>query len=170
MEPYKNPIPLPDEHMRMVGIIAALWEHIERMLEIALAEIMGLEELRISVLTTNLGFQTKCDIILLHARLFKDSEDPEIRGYWKHFSRVYEDLKKAQELRSKYVHAIWTVDPENPEHLPTRNSLRTTGKKLQIIEDPTPVSELYQAADAIWESGQEFLELLRRFGLLKSSP
>ena len=161
MEPYKNPHNIPDEHMRMVGIIAAQWEFIELTLERTIAEIMELDIDRVGVLTTNLGFQTKCDIILLHARPLKETDKPT----WNRFTKAYEGLKKAQEIRSKFVHAVWHPGEND---IPIRNAVLTTGKKLTLDEEPTPIDELYVAAETIWENGEAFRRLMQEFGLLQT--
>ncbi len=161
MKPYKNPINIPDEHMRMVGIIAAHWEWIEFALERTITEIMDLDINRVGVLTTNLGFQTKCDIILLHARLFKETDKPT----WRRFTDVYEGLKKAQEIRSKFVHTVWTLGENG---IPIRHAVLTTGKKLTVDEEPTPIEELYDAAETIWKNGEAFRRLMQEFDLLQT--
>ena len=161
MKPYKNPINIPDEHMRMVGIIAAQWEWIELTLERTITEIMGLDINRVGVLTTNLGFQTKCDIILLHVRPAKESDNPT----WRRFTKVYEGLKEAQKLRSKFVHAIWEPGEND---IPIRNAVTTTGKKLTVDEQPTPIEELYEVAETIWKNGEEFASLMQEFDLLQT--
>lgn len=161
MKPYKNPRNIPDEHMRMVGIIAAHWELIEVTLERTIAEIMDLDFNRVAFLTTNLGFQTKCDIILLHARPFKETHKPT----WNRFTEAYEGLKKAQEIRSKFVHAVWCPGEND---IPIRNAVLTTGKKLTVDEEPTQIEELYVAAETIWENGEAFRLLMQEFGLLQT--
>ena len=169
MTKYQTPLPIPDEHMRMVGIIAAQWEWIELLLERALAEVMELDPERIAVLTTNLGFQTKCDIILGHIdpSLIDDNDEDKakVKATRKRFTKAYEGLKDAQDIRSRYVHTKWQVgDPD----LPTKTSLRTIGKKIAIVDEPTPIDELYKAAEAMWAAGETFHELLQEFDLLQA--
>jgi hypothetical protein len=43
MANYQSRFPLSDEHMRLVGIIAAHWEHVDLILQRAVAEVMSLE-------------------------------------------------------------------------------------------------------------------------------
>lgn len=162
MARYECPIPLPDEHMRLVGIISAQWEVIELTMEQAIAEISEHEFIRIAVLTTNIGFQSKSDLILMYARPFQDT-DPQT---WKAFTKNMDRLRAAYAERNKYVHAVW--EPGQDGEPPVRASVRTSGGKLSIISEPVPIEALNAAAQQIWNAGELFRKLLQSFGLLES--
>jgi hypothetical protein len=92
MPKYQSPIgDTPDEHMGLVGIIALHWEWVEFQLERAIADTMGHELSHIALLTNNISFGNKCDLILTYARVFEEAE-PEI---WKRFTKSIERLRKA---------------------------------------------------------------------------
>jgi hypothetical protein len=50
MTRYECPFPVPDEHLRMIGVIAAQWEWLERVIEETLANIMEHDFKRVVVL------------------------------------------------------------------------------------------------------------------------
>ena len=79
--------------------------------------------------------------------------------------KLAQPLKEAQKLRSKFVHAIWEPGEND---IPIRNAVTTTGKKLTVDEQPTPIEELYEAAETIWKNGEEFASLMQEFDLLQT--
>lgn len=54
--------------MRLVGTIAAHWEHLDLILQRAVAEIMSLPWNRVRLLTENLSVIAKLDLLTAHAR------------------------------------------------------------------------------------------------------
>ena len=168
MDRYKHPLDLPDEHMRMIGIISSQWEYIEAVLERAVAEIMQLDRHRIAILTTNLSFQAKCDILLLHARPLSDTGDPDHKAKWKKFTSVCEEMRKAYLLRCKFVHAKWMLDQNAPDEPPRMHIVQTNQGKLTALDNPVPIEVMYEAAQSIWQSGEKFSKLLGEFDLLQS--
>ena len=72
MDKYQSPSGvLPNEHMRLVGIISAHWEWLEVLMERAIAEIMEHQYTRVALLTVNIGFKSKCDLLMTYARPFQ---------------------------------------------------------------------------------------------------
>ena len=158
---YKSPMDgLPDEHMRLVGIISAHWEYVELLLERAIAEVMGRKYSDIALLTGNIGFYQKCDLILVYARVFEEPE-PET---WKRFTGAIKELKDAYPDRNQYVHAKWKRD------ITTRawgkSSIRTKGGKLTISDVSVQCEDLEKAAARIWNAAEAFLALCQEHGVL----
>jgi hypothetical protein len=91
MTKYQSPIPLPDEHMRLLGIIAAHWEWIELILERAIAEVMEHKWSRVRLLTVDIGFRSKCDLLKVYARPF-ETEEP---ASWQEFNKIIKGLEEA---------------------------------------------------------------------------
>jgi hypothetical protein len=163
MEKYQSPIPLPDEHMRMVGIIAAHWEWIELILERSIAEIMEQQHHTVGLLTANISFGSKCDLILVYARVF-EKDQPQV---WKEFTTAIEALGGAYMKRNTYVHAKWKRDRSTLEWGIT--TVRTRGGKLTASDNPVSVNELVDAAQSIFDAGERFTALVQRFGILVQS-
>ncbi len=163
MADYKSPIPLPDEHMRLVGIIAAHWEFIELILERVVAEVMEHEFSRVSLLTANIGFRSKCDLLMVYARPLETAEPTE----WKAITQAVEALKKAYTARNTYVHAQWKIDQTTGAI--GRTSARTAGGKLAIVDEETPVENLQKAAQQIWDAGENLMTVVQRYGILHAS-
>lgn len=164
MSKYVSPFNLPDEHMRIVGIIAAHWECLDFMLQRAVAFVSMHDFYRVHLLTDNIGFRTKVDLLMAYARPFQDAE-PDI---WKEFTRAFDAVKTAYACRNAYVHAKWSVG-QSPD-LPTRNVARINGGKLVILSEPTPLSELEKAAQLIFDAGEQFVTLFQKMGMKTPSP
>lgn len=82
MSKYISPFNLPDEHMRLVGIISAHWEFVDTFLQQAIAFVSEHEFQRVALLTDNLGFRTKIDFLMAYARPLQN-DDPKL---WKEFT------------------------------------------------------------------------------------
>lgn len=165
MERYENPFSIPDEHMRMVGIIACQWEHLEKTLEHAVAEIMEHRPHRVGVLTMHIGFHSKCEIIFAYSRVL-EKEAPQS---WTLFKRIMENLYECQKTRSEFIHASWHKNEDDPDR-PLRLITTTRGKRFKSEEKPTDITELYEAAQAIEKHATSFILFMREFGLLQPSP
>src|SRR5215831_7411266 len=105
MDRYHSPFPLPDEHMRMLGIIATQWEWVEQLLGNAIAEIMEHKPDRVAILTANVGFHQKCDILKAYARTFQEDDPPA----WSRFNQTITMLKDAYSARNRFIHAKWQL-------------------------------------------------------------
>lgn len=161
MDRYQSPVcDLPDEHMRMVGIISTHWEWIEILLERAVAEIMMHDPDRVAALTTNVSFHPKCDIVLAYARHF-EAPEPE---QWKLFTKTMTQLKEAYSSRNKFVHAKWKMIGSQIN----RTEIRTKGGRFTITDEPCDIQELNAAAQQIADAGQALISLLAPFGILSS--
>ena len=165
MSKYDSEIKLPDEYFRMVGIIAAQWEYIEFQLEWAVAEIGGHKVSKVGLLTTNLGYQAKHDLILAHGRPLKAQSPDE----WSALTTVMNDVQKAYLLRNTFVHAKW-IAGESDAELPKRSIVRTRGGKLIMDDFPTELSELVEAATKIQAAGDGFLRLMQTYDIMSGDP
>ncbi len=163
MPKYKSPINLPDEHMRLVGIIAAHWEFIEAILERSIAEVMEHEWQRVRLLTVNIGFRSKCDLILLHARPLTTTDKPA----WREFTKTLETVKNVYKLRNKFVHGQWHTDDDGDD--PTLLCVRTAGGKLTAERAQVPITELEDAARQIYDASEQLIRLFQRYGVLLPS-
>ncbi|MCH7887794.1 MAG: hypothetical protein IIA00_00775 [Proteobacteria bacterium] len=165
MPNYKSPMPLSDDHMRLIGIIAAHWEAIDIMLQQALAEIMEFEFHRVALLTRHISFGDKINLLMIYAR--RAFQDEGHKKLWRKFTDANQGLRDANDLRNKYVHSGWPSEDSGDS--PIRAALITKGGKLTLVYDPTPITELENAAEQIYQAGQTYLEFLQQFGLLQPS-
>lgn len=160
MSKYRSPKPLPDEHMRLVGIIAAHWQYVDLMIQRAVAEVMNRTLDDVCVLTENVGFQVRMDILMAYARPARD----EFKDVWEEFTAMSNDVRDANELRNTYVHAAWTFEPDEP--LPVRHAIRVRRGRIDVEDLPVTADELADAADRIWKAGERFTNFFRRVGML----
>jgi hypothetical protein len=158
---YGSPIhALASEHMRLVGIIAAHWEFLDVVLQRTLAEIMGHDHHQLALLTENVPFRAKRELLMAYARSLEDSE-PDL---WKEFTQIDRDLLAAYGLRNKYVHARWK---EGEIHeLPIRVVTRINGGRFTFADERTCICHLEDAARAIWETGARLTKFFQKFDLL----
>ena len=161
MKKYQSPRPLPDEHMRLVGIISAHWEWVELILERAVAEVMQHQPHRVALLTSSISFHTKCDLLMIYARALEPYDPPG----WKEFTAMMVDLKNAYSARNKFIHAKWIMKP--PAADPYRIDVVTKGGKLTLIDEPTSTNELAQAAQEIFDAGERLTKWGRDQGILQ---
>ena len=145
--------------MRMVGIIAAHWEWIEAILERSVAEIMEHDPNRVAVLTVNISFHPKCDIILAHARAFEKAGPPQ----WSAFTTAITRLKNAYTARNRFVHAKWKM--EGNQIFIT--DVRTKGGRITIVNELCPIEDLNLAAQQIIIAGEMFCTIMQSCGLLQ---
>jgi hypothetical protein len=163
MANYRSPSPiLPDEHMRLVGIIAAHWEFLDIVLQRALAEVMEHDHTRVALLTESIPFRSKSEILMAYARHLKE-QDPEM---WDEFTRFHSDLLTAYGLRNRYVHARWKQG-DHPD-LPIRVVARTSGGRFTIADEETCICEMEDAAQFIYDTGNRLTAFFQQFGLLSS--
>jgi hypothetical protein len=153
---------LPDEFMRLVGIIAAHWEWVELILERVVAEVGEHDFSRVGLLTNEISFGAKCDLILVYARPFETTA-PET---WRRFTIAIRDLKDAYSKRNEFVHAKWKHDHVSGEW--GKSMLRTKGGKLTIGDQKVEISQLEKAAQQIWDAAERFSGLCQEFGVLRS--
>ena len=124
---YASPMKLPDEYMRLVGIIAAHWEFVEQItLTRAIAGMMELDYNQVALLLANVGFQSKVDLLVVHTAPLKDTDKPA----WERITSALGGIREAYGMRNTYVHAVWNfeIDPATP-HI---RVIRTKNGKLRM--------------------------------------
>ncbi len=161
--PYQSPVALPDEYFRLIGIIAAHWERVEYLLEWTVAEAANLKHHRVGLLTTNIGFRSKCDIVLSYARAL----EPTAPSEWKAIKAGIKKITDAYILRNTYIHAKW-IPPGRGHKQVMRSVVRTSGGKANIANEITTIEEMAKAAHDIDTAGADFMALMQSYGLLKS--
>ena len=161
MARYRSPFNLPDQHMRLVGIIAAHWESIDVILQRGIADAMDVPLPDIRLLTENLSVAAKIDLITAKAREILPKDQ------FKDFNKVIGLVQAAYGQRNAFVHAKWSENGAKPKE-PWRISVRTKGGRISIVQKPTPVGELVAAATAIFSAGDELTNLFLRHGMLQS--
>jgi hypothetical protein len=159
--PYQSPFKIPDEYMRLVGIIASHWESLDIILQRSVAEVMSMDMNDVRLLTENISVSAKLDLLTAHAReaLSKDE--------FNEFNKMIRLVQAAYGQRNAFVHAKWDVKGA-PDDLPWRFSVRTKGGRISIVQKPTELTELEEAADAIYRAGEALTTTLQKHGLLQS--
>ena len=162
MEKYQSPFGYPDEHMRLLGIIAAHWEAVELILERAIAKIMSHDPSGLALLTANINFNNKLDVLTTHVRdAFKIQTDDD--KLWSEYRGVQEALKNAQKTRNDFVHSKWTISKTTGNL--GRHKLQTLGGKTKILNVPVSTEELAAAARQITDASTAMIRFLERNGV-----
>ena len=160
---YTSPYKLPDEHMRLVGIIAAHWEHVDYILQRAVAEVMGFQMGTVQLLTENLSVAAKIDLLIAYARESLDKEE------FSEFTKVIGKVQSAYGRRNTFVHAKWGPN-DSAAAEPWRISWRTKGGRISVVNQPTPLSDLEEAAQMIWQTCGLLTDMLRFYDILLPAP
>jgi len=174
MAKYESPImKLPDEHMRLVGIIAAHWEYATALINRVVQEIMGLPEERVKLLTQEVGMEKKFNLISIqvHSVIKQAKEDPkspiDAADLEKRLNSLLEQLRSSGRLRNTYVHAAWVFNDDTKQL--ERHSAQAGKKRLEVTSDPISEAELADAADEIYEAASAVIDFFVPMGLLQSS-
>lgn len=162
MPKYVSPMKLSDEHMRLVGIIAAHWETIDLILTRVVAEAMSFKYEDVGILVSNISFETKCNLLMASGRPLQNN-DP---ANWKKFTAILECIRSSNRTRNTYVHAQWF--PLEQGEVPIRSTMRVERGKIKIADEPTPISDLENAAQEIHQTAEKLTEFFQDFGLLQS--
>ena len=159
--PYRSPFGFPDEHMRLVGIIAAHWEAIDIILQRSVADAIAVPFHDVRLLTENLSVAAKIDLLTAKARDILPGDQ------FKDFNKILRLVLTAYGQRNAFVHAKWDANGSEPEK-PWRISVRTKGGRISIIQKPTPIDELEAAIERIDEAFAQLMTLLNKHGLLQA--
>ncbi len=159
MSKYKSPINLPDGHMRLVGIIAAHWESVNLVLDGFVAFVTMNEIEKVTVLTKEMSFGNKINLILAYARQYK-ATNPEI---WKEFTEAIDKVREANSHRNDYVHATWKVGCA--DEAPQRWVLSLKNGKLKDEVLVVEIDELEKAAQYIYDAGQALTDTMSKVGM-----
>ena len=143
----------------MVGIISAHWEWVELILERAIAEIMEHPFPRVALLTNSISFYTKCDLILVYARVYEKTE-PDT---WKQFTSAILALKTAYRGRNEFVHGMWKRDADTGVW--GKAEVRTKGGKQQSLTRSYQLKEWEKQPKTFGKQAQT----LQRFASLMAS-
>lgn len=159
MSQYKSPFNLPDEHMRMVGIIAAHWECFELVLNRAVAFVTDNEYGKIIILSKYMGLHSKLDLILAYGEQIK-VEDPDL---YKEFKQTIHKIRNVNSMRNTFVHAVWHM--EEDELIPSKWDLRLRNGKLNESFDVVPIENLENTAKELYEAGDVFTQMMIKVGM-----
>lgn len=159
MKKYQSPFNLPDEHMRLVGIIAAHSEFLNLIIEKAVAFVTMNKQSQVQLLTSHLGLSQKLDILTAYFQQYRGRDD----GQWKESVEVFEAIRKASALRDEFVHARWLM--EEQAIAPLRLVIRIKSGKLIEKSEKIEHQQLEDAADFIHKTGEKLTKLLLKIGI-----
>lgn len=160
---YESPLKFPDEHMRLLGIIAAHWESFEVALDRVAANAMSHEYGRVGLLLSNISFANKIDLLTVYARdAFVISHQDD--ALWREYNAIIDRIRKAYAGRNEYVHSIWHRAGDDKQL--TRETMRTKGGKLNLVREPPDLAEMAAVAQEIIEAGNAFVAFFLRLGIV----
>lgn len=158
MTKYQSPFNLPDEHMRLVGLIAAHWEYVDFFMNTIVAWITKHPQEKVYLFTSNLSFRTKMDLLKAYTSPIKSYD----KKTWKEAEEIYNSLEKANNLRNDYVHATWSI--VEGDNIPRRFVVRLKNGKLIHSYSNVPVSELEKATVYIHDTGVAMCNFFQKRG------
>ena len=152
-----KPAHLSDPILRNMGLITASWGVLEAHLEFI---ILGHQEINLNtglLLTANLSFRAKADLLLTFAaeKAFADDQNSKLKTLVREAERLYG-------RRNMVAHCAWfaTDDPL----VAKARGVRTRGK-LVVTDEDVSVDELQLIASDIHALGADLLDFMERNGI-----
>jgi hypothetical protein len=158
---YESPLGYPNEHMRLLGLIAAHWELVDFCLERLIARVMDFDPITVALYTANIDFNRKLDLLTAHVR--DGCDRGEYQDLWKEYNKLHARLINAQAARNDFVHSKWRLDAETGEF--KRIKLKTRGGKFKITDVAVSTEELEAAVREIVNIGNDVVTFFKKQGI-----
>ncbi len=150
---------ISDRHLRAIGLIAVIWSGIEQAMEIAICGLYSIDLNRGLVLTANIGFRSRVDLLRILAKngAIRDKRDAAI------CLGLLTRIEKAYVTRNEAVHGGWGPSPDPTKA--RRMSIRARGSQLRCVSEDVSAEELEASVQKIGILGADFTDLVDRLGL-----
>ena len=146
--------PLPDDYLRELGRIAALWAGLESFLNICIGTLSGFNDLSdptAFILVTHGSFPQRLDILSALCEHLVNSF-PKLKDY----KTVVARLRQAQKLRNDFMHYGMHQD-DSGDVVMTKGTARGT---LKVRLEKVTVADLRRVSMAIHEAELELYKLV----------
>ena len=152
-----KPAHLSDPILRNMGLVTASWGVLEAHLEFLILKHQDIALNTGLLLTANLSFRAKADLLLTFAaeKAFADDENSKLKTLVREAERLYGK-------RNMVAHCAW-LSTDN-QSVAKVMGVRTRGK-LVVSDDEVSVSELQLIADNIHALGADLLDFMERNGI-----
>ncbi len=152
-----KPAHLSDPILRNMGLVTARWGVLEAHLEFLILRFQEIDLNTGLLLTANLSFRAKADLLLTFAaeKGFADDENSKLKTLVREAERLYGK-------RNMVAHSAW-FPTDNPLVAKVRG-IRTRGK-LVVTDDEISANDLQAIADEIHALGADLLDFMDRNGI-----
>jgi hypothetical protein len=169
-QPLRHERP-PEDHLiyPLVGRVASEWAHLERLLDLIIADLGPLPSPRMACITAQLmGIWPRINSIL--ALLAQRSVlEPKLQDYIKRFRALGNDSRDASERRNRIIHDPWYVDKETAETAQQKSMpkddknyrLQYGIKQVDRKEIDELLGEIKKITDTVSQLKSEILESLK---------
>ena len=152
-------LPFSREFLTQIGLITTLWSGIEAAMEIAILEI---QEIKLStglVVTSELSFRQRHNLLMTFANepggIEPETDALALKGILKRIQNAYPK-------RNAAVHPLW-VATDDPL-VAKRMSVRAKGR-LRVVSEPVSIKDLAKDAEEIRQIGSDLSAFMERKGL-----
>lgn len=146
--------PLPDEYLREVGCVSALWASLESFLNLCIGKLSGFNDLNdptAFILVTHSSFPQRLDILSALCEHLVNSY-PTLKDY----KTVVERLRQAQKMRNDFMH-YGMHQEQSGDVVMTKGTARGT---LKLRVEKVTIADLRRASMTIHEAELQLYELV----------
>ncbi len=148
--------PLPSAFLECIGTIAVLWSAIEIQMEVALLRIQEINLSTGMVVSSELGFRSKCNLLLTAAN---EQGGIKSEAEAKALKNILKRIQDAYPKRNNAVHPLW-IRTEDP-NVATRKGIRAKGR-LRVVDEPVKLEDLATDAREIAQIGFDLTAFMIR--------
>jgi len=148
--------PLPDDYLKEIGRVAALWASLESFLNLCIAKLAGFNDLNDPtwfILVTHSSFPQRLDILSALCEHLANSH-PTLKDH----KAVVERLRHAAKLRNDFMHHGMHQE-ESGDVVMTKGTARG---RLKLRVEKIAIADLRRASMAIHEAELQLYKLVLR--------
>ena len=158
MSPKSLASPIAEPILTRIGLIASSWSALEAQLEFAILRHQEIDLGTGMLLTANLGYRSKVDLLTTFANEGGITPETEAKALLRLLGRA----NVAYGERNLVVHSVWSAT-DNPL-IGRIQGVRTKGK-LRVLDEPMSVNRLNDIAEEIVQVGGDIFDFMKRHNL-----
>jgi hypothetical protein len=162
--PQRDTHPISDEHLSAIGAVVVVWSLVEMAMETAICGLYEISTDRGMVLTANIGFRSRVDLLRILATKGAIANADHARDMVEILSRI----EKGYAERNAVAHGWWS-GTRHPK-IARRMSIRAKGRRLVCSDEKVPIGQLLATRDRLDDLRRDFSALLRRLDLRDAPP
>ncbi len=167
MTKFREAMPFPTEHMRLIGEICTQWTIVELVVLQAVCELSKISQSHARYLGGSIPFGTRVDMLTAYGVALRETKAEGTIKIAKEIHVLGNDLRSAYILRCKYAHAELSIREDDG---PPMRSIYTVTKKIEIRDHILSISEMEADFDIIHDVYLKFIRFMQcRFSIVETS-
>lgn len=148
---FRLHLPLDDDQLRAIGLVAARWSYLDYELELTVVEIAGVSRSPGRALTMHMTTPLRLRVLAaMTQEFFNDATIEQV-------DKLIRRFKGVQTKRTAIIHGVWSVSPEGPAAI----MWRIKDAEIILQKDPMSAADITKVADEIQELIGDFSEFRR---------